>query len=492
MAAGPAAAPTSRPRPRPGRLRAWTARRAPAGRPPVPSATRSCGSSTPTGAPRTTSPSGRSICSTTRFSASGLAAGARQAATARPFRHGAGPQSRLRASEPGYPGTRPRRNLRHGARARRACERRERLPRGDVRGAVSGHLRGRGRGYASCSDSSRSPAASRAMRRRRRPARSTRAASSATPSPRVRRGLRQSRPPRRLRRRRRGGRDRPARGELALEQVPQPAPRRRRAPGPPPERLQDREPDGPRPDPRGASSWRSSRATAGSRCSSPVASTARIRAYVHQRFAGDARRGARPDRRDPAREPGRGAASSVRAGRCSSCGRRRAGPGRGRSTASRWRAPGVRTRCRSRRCATNPEHLRQLEAVAAELPARGALRRERPPRGRAAGARARRPAADERQPARQRRRAAPRPRAPRLPRVRGRGPAAGQEHGRGDARPRRLPPRRHRPEPRDVPSLRPRRDGLEPARRRLLASRAEPGSRATELDRRGALARTGA
>ena len=42
----------------------------------------------------------------------------------------------------------------------------------------------------------------------------------------------------------------PAGGELALQQVPQPGPRRRRAADPAPERLQDRQPDGPGAHPR--------------------------------------------------------------------------------------------------------------------------------------------------------------------------------------------------------------------------------------------------
>ena len=66
---------------------------------------------------------------------------------------------------------------------------------------------------------------------------------------RVRRGVRQPRPARRVRRRRRRGRDRAARDELALEQVPEPEDGRRRPADPPPERLQDREPDGARPHP---------------------------------------------------------------------------------------------------------------------------------------------------------------------------------------------------------------------------------------------------
>ena len=57
-----------------------------------------------------------------------------------------------------------------------------------------------------------------------------------------RRGVRQSRSARRLRRRRRRGGDRPAGHQLALEQVPEPGPRRRGAADPASERLQDRQP----------------------------------------------------------------------------------------------------------------------------------------------------------------------------------------------------------------------------------------------------------
>ena len=53
-----------------------------------------------------------------------------------------------------------------------------------------------------------------------------------------------------LRRRRRRSRDRAARRQLAFEQVPQPGARRRGAADPAPQRLQDRQPDGARADPR--------------------------------------------------------------------------------------------------------------------------------------------------------------------------------------------------------------------------------------------------
>ena len=164
---------------------------------------------------------------------------------------------------------------------------------------------------------------------------------------RLRRRLRQPGSRRRLRRRRRRGGDRPARGELALEQVPQSAPRRRRPADPAPERLEDREPDRARPDPRAASCWRSSRATAGIRSSSRAASTARSR--LRCTSASRLRSTARSTRsRRSSRRRGRAASSSGRAGRCSSCGRRRAGRDRARSTASRSRGPGARTRCRWR------------------------------------------------------------------------------------------------------------------------------------------------
>ena len=60
------------------------------------------------------------------------AARARQAAAARPLRHDARPEPRLRAPEPRDPRARPRRDLRHRPRPRRPGARRERVPRGHV------------------------------------------------------------------------------------------------------------------------------------------------------------------------------------------------------------------------------------------------------------------------------------------------------------------------------------------------------------------------
>ena len=75
------------------------------------------------------------------------------------------------------------------------------------------------------------------------------------------RGLRQPRPARVLRRRRRRGGDRSAGRQLALEQVPRSDQRRRRSADPAPERVQDRQPD----DPRAHSRGRATRAPRGLR-----------------------------------------------------------------------------------------------------------------------------------------------------------------------------------------------------------------------------------
>ena len=84
--------------------------------------------------------------------------------------------------------------------------------------------------------------------------------------------------------------------------------------------------------------------------------------------------------------------------------RRKAGPGRRRSTASRPRASGARIRCRFAELATKPDACEAARRVDEELPARGALRRKRRAAvgNRRAGARRRAP--HERQSARQRRR----------------------------------------------------------------------------------------
>ena len=111
------------------------------------------------------------------------------------------------------------------------------------------------RACAGCSGSSRSPAASRATSRRRRPGSIHEGGELGYALvARLRRRVRQPRPARLLRRRRRRGRDRAAGDQLALEQVPRPGARRRRPADPPPQRLQDRQPDRPRPHPATTSS----------------------------------------------------------------------------------------------------------------------------------------------------------------------------------------------------------------------------------------------
>ena len=121
--------------------------------------------------------------------------------------------------------------------------------------------------------------------------------------------------------------------------------------------------------------------------------------------------------------------------------------------------------------AENPEHLRALEEWMRVLPARGAVRRARPP---AAGGRRGRPrgrAPHGRQPARQRRPAAARPAAARLPRLRRR--RAGARNA-VRARPRGCSAAgcaTSSAQSRDLPRLRAGRDRLEPARRRHRGER---------------------
>ena len=71
--------------------------------------------------------------------------------------------------------------------------------------------------------------------------------------------------------------------------------------------------------------------------------------------------------------------------------------------------------------------------------------------------------------------AAPRPAAAGLPRLRRRRARAGQDAQRGDPGTGRLPPRRGRAEPGQLPRLRPRRDRVEPPRRHLRGHRRASG-----------------
>ena len=153
--------------------------------------------------------------------------------------------------EPRDPGARPRRDLRLRAGPRRARGRRAGVPRGDVQRALSPRVAGRGgatRVVPAVLVPGRDPeprgARDAGLDPRGRRARLRTLA-------RLRRGLRRSGSHGRVRRRRRGGRDRAPRDELALEQVLGPRTRRPRPADPAPERLQDRQPHRARPDPGG-------------------------------------------------------------------------------------------------------------------------------------------------------------------------------------------------------------------------------------------------
>ena len=140
-------------------------------------------------------------------------------------------------------------HLHHRPRPRRSRPGGQRLAGGHATARCTRRSARTRRAWAGCSASSPSPAECPATSRRRRPARSTRAASWATrlahaygaafDNPDLVVGVRD---------RRRRGRDRAAGRRLALQQVPRPGRRRRGAADPAPQRVQDRQPDraGPR------------------------------------------------------------------------------------------------------------------------------------------------------------------------------------------------------------------------------------------------------
>ena len=166
----------------------------------------------------------------------------------------------------------------------------------------------------------------------------------------------------------------PARDELAREQVPQRAHRRRRAPGAAAQRLQDREPDRARPDPGGRA-----RLAAGG-----------LRLAAHRRrrgragsgapgLRGRARRGARRDPRDPAsRAKRRGHEAPAMADA-----RPAYAEGLDRPQGGRRPADGGHLALPPGADHRRPEQSRPpapARGLDAQLPARGALRRGRPPR----------------------------------------------------------------------------------------------------------------
>ena len=160
--------------------------------------------------------------------------------------------------------------------------------------------------------------------------------------------------------------------------------------------------------------------------------------------------------------------------------RRRAGPARRWSTASRSRARGARTRCRSTDVRDTPEHLAQLEEWMRELPRRGAVRRRR--HARSPSWPSSPPTGDRRMSANPHANggSAARSRPARLPRLRRR---------RRDARHRRSSEATRvlggllrdviARNPRQLPPLRPRRDRVEPPRRRLRRHEPSLGRRAS-------------
>ena len=298
---------------------------------------------------------------------------------------------------------------------------------------------------------------------------------------RVRRRLRQPRPARRLRRRRRRGRDGAARGLVEGRPLPQPGPRRRRAADPAPERLQDLRA---RPCSAGAERRGDRRAARAPRLRAAVVAGDDPR-QVHRGVRRDARRlprarSARSRRtrartaiaRERPRLAGDRAAHAEGLDRPRG-GRRRAGRGhlprppgaalrRARESRRTWRCS--RTGCaatRRRSASTSAGGSSPSCAALAPEGDNGWARRRTPT---AAGCCVRSTCRD--------RRLRDRRRAP------GRGACRVDPPARRDAA-RHLPP-----EPDELPALLPRRDELQPARRRVrgrepLPDRADPRRRTT-------------
>ena len=290
---------------------------------------------------------------------------------------------------------------------------------------------------------------------------------------RLRRGVRQSQPDRRLRRRRRRSGDRPLRHKLALEQIPQSRDGRRGAADPPPQRLQDRQSHSAGPHPAGGTDALF-RATA----TSPTSSKATIPSTMHQQMAATLdtildRDPAHPGpraRRAADRAPALAHADPAHAkgldrpqGRRRQAGRRHLALAPGAVRASCAKSPSTsrssKTGCGAtgRKSSSTPtaSSSRSWPALA--------------PKGR--------------------RRMGMNPHANggllleplRLPDFRDyavevTNPARPR---RGDARARRIPARRHAAQPREpeFPALRPRRNRLEPPRRRARGHRQDLGSR---------------
>ena len=244
------------------------------------------------------------------------AAGAHQAAAARPLGHVARPQPDLRPPEPADQRARRQRDLPGRPRPRRPGAGRPRLPRGHLLRGLSGGHAGRGGPAAPVPpllDAGRHPQprqrADAGLDPRGRRARLRAVA-------RLRRGLRQPGPDRRRGGRRRRGGVGAAGRRLEGHQLPQPGPRRRRAADPAPQRLQDQRPDRAGPRQR----RRHPRLPAGQRLRGPLRRGRRSAARAPG-VRRDARPLLRPHPRHPAGGPASTASSSGRAGRPSSCAR---------------------------------------------------------------------------------------------------------------------------------------------------------------------------
>ncbi len=139
----------------------------------------------------------------------------------------------------------------------------------------------------------------------------------------------------------------------------------------------------------------------------------------------------------------------------------------GKPTEGTWRSHQVPLVGRPPR----PGASRPARGLAAVLPTGRAVRRRRATGPRHPRLHAGRLATDECQPARQRRPAPAGPQAAGLPGLRRHGGRAGRRHQRGDPGPRDLAARRDPGQPHDVPALRPGRDRVQPAGRRVRGDR---------------------
>ena len=291
---------------------------------------------------------------------------------------------------------------------------------------------------------------------------------------RLRRRLRQSRPHRRLRRRRRRGGDRPAGDELALEQVPQPGT------------------DGAVLPILHLNGYKIANPTVLARISHeelerpPSAATATRPYFVegddpatmHHLMAADARHDPGRDPPDPERRAPRW---RERRPRWPMIVLRtpKGGPVPKEIDGKQRRTPGARIKCRWVRC-TKPRAPAAPRRVDEELPAGGALRRDRPAQGRAGASCAPRGS----------RRMSANPHAngglllrdlqhARLPRLRRGGDRTRRRHRRGHARPWGVPAGRDEAQHggAKLPHLRPRREHLEPLAGRVRGHQAAPGWR---------------